>query len=319
MAGVSEAPYRQIALELGASAAPTELVSAKGLLTGQARTERYMQFNPALEHPFWVQLYGSDPEVMAGGAERAVALGADVIDINMGCPVKKVTTKSAGSALLRTPDKAAALVSAIRTRVAKPVTVKIRAGWDEEHINYRELGLRLEDAGCAAIAMHARTRTQGYDGFANWDYISDLVEHTSLPIIGNGDIWTATDARRMLSETGCAGVMIGRGALGNPWIFRELSESGSAPVPLERMRMVIRHFAAHLRFHSHPLKAVRQFRRHLLWYVGTLDHRDRFTRNAMEIDDPNQLIDAVEAFFSDQVAPTAQWQPALGHIKGELG
>lgn len=319
MAGVSEMPFRRIALEMGASAAPTELVSAKGLLAGQARTERYMRYDPSVENPFWVQIFGGDPEVMATGAQRAAELGAHIIDINMGCPVRKVTSNSAGSALLRDPKRAAQIVEAIIDRTGLPVTVKIRAGWDEAELGYIELAKRLEDAGCAAIAMHARTREQGYDGLANWDYIKDLVENTSLPVIGNGDTWTAEDARSMLDKTGCAAVMVGRGALGNPWIFRYLAHQGPFATVKERAELIERHFKEHLAFIDNPLKAVRQFRQPLIWYVGNLDPTRDFINQIVRVDDPDQVLVQIRAFFVSRAQVDLRWAHARADIKGALG
>jgi tRNA-dihydrouridine synthase B len=319
MAGVSEMPFRRIALEMGASAAPTELVSAKGLLAGQARTERYMRYDPTLEKPFWVQIFGGDPTTMATGAARAAELGADIIDINMGCPVRKVTSSSAGSALLRDPKRAAEIVDAIIKRTGLPVTVKIRAGWDEQTLGYVELAKRLEDVGCAAIAMHARTRQQGYDGLANWDYIKDLVENTSIPVIGNGDTWTAADAREMLRKTGCAAVMIGRGALGNPWIFRYLAHNGPFATLEERLNLIERHFTEHLAFIDNPLKAVRQFRQQLIWYVGTLDPSREFINRMVREDDPAQVRAQIHAFFTSCAQDGPRWTHERANIKGALG
>ncbi len=319
MAGVSEMPFRRIALEMGASAAPTELVSAKGLLAGQARTERYMRYDPSVEKPFWVQIFGGDADTMALGAVRAAELGADIIDINMGCPVRKVTSNSAGSALLRDPERAAGIVEAIIARTGLPVTVKIRAGWDDESLNYIELAKHLEGVGCAAIAMHARTRQQGYDGLANWDYIKDLAENTSMPVIGNGDTWLADDARRMLTYTGCDAVMIGRGALGNPWIFRTLAHNSALPEHSERALIIERHFKEHLEFVDHPLKAVRQFRQQLIWYVGTLDPDKKFITEALKIEDPALLLAKIQAFFASIARPASEWSHARARIKGALG
>jgi tRNA-dihydrouridine synthase B len=319
MAGVSEMPFRRIALEMGASAAPTELVSAKGLLAGQARTERYMRYDPSVEKPFWVQIFGGDAEKMALGAVRAAELGADIIDINMGCPVRKVTSNSAGSALLREPLRAAGIVKAIIDRTGLPVTVKIRAGWDDDSLNYVELAKHLEGAGCAAIAMHARTRQQGYDGLANWDYIKDLSENTSMPVIGNGDTWVPDDAKRMLAYTGCDAVMIGRGALGNPWIFSALAHDTPPPEDSDRVLIIERHLNEHLEFVDHPLKAVRQFRQQLIWYVGTLDPDKKFISEALKIEDPGILLAKIRAFFGSIARSGSKWSHARANIKGALG
>jgi nifR3 family TIM-barrel protein len=319
MAGVSEMPFRKIALEMGASAAPTELVSAKGLLAGQARTERYMRYDPKVEKPFWVQIFGGDPEAMGIGAERAAELGAEIIDVNMGCPVRKVTSSSAGSALLRDPKRAAQIVETIKTRTGLPVTVKIRAGWDPDSLNYVELAKHLEGVGCAAIAMHARTRQQGYDGAANWHYLKDLVDHTTIPVIGNGDTWTAEDARQMLRTTGCAAVMIGRGALGNPWIFRYLTGHAEVPTLVQRLELIERHYKEHLEFVDHPLKAVRQFRQQLIWYVGTLDPGRLFINEVLRIDEPELVLAKMREFFRSNDNEPSAWRHARADIKGALG
>lgn len=297
MAGVSEMPYRVIARNMGASAAPTELVSAKGLLTGQERTARYLAHS-AIETPFWVQIFGGDPEIMGAGARAARKLGADIIDINMGCPVKKVTRNGAGSALLQDPERAARIVEAIRTHSGLPVTVKIRAGWDDLSQNYVDLAKAVERAGASAVAMHARTRAQGYTGTANWDLIADLVNNVSIPVIGNGDIWSAADAKRMMAETGCDAVMIGRGALGNPWIFAELTRAQyQLPSGLERWEQMIEHFNAHLEFIDNELRAVRRFRTHLQWYVHGLSGSDVFLSKVNRVDEPDRVRELSKTFF----------------------
>ena len=298
MAGVSELPYRRLVLQMGASAAPTELVSAKGLLHAQQRTLRYLAHDPGIEKPFWVQIFGGDAAVMAAGAARAVALGADIVDINMGCPVKKVTKTKAGSALLVDPERAAAIVGAVVRGCTVPVTVKIRAGWDSDHVNFVELAQALSDAGAAAIAMHARTRMQGYSGEASWAWIAELVNTVSIPVIGNGDALTAAEARQMLRQTGCAAVMIGRGALGNPWIFRALSEpQAPAPTPSERWAVVRRHFEDHLDFIGEPLRAVRRFRQHLRWYIHDLQDAAAFWQRVNQLEDVDALLEACATFF----------------------
>ncbi len=314
MAGVSEMPFRVISRQQGAAAAPTELVSAKGLLYGQARTERYMVHDVRHEQPFWVQIFGGEPESMADGAARAVDLGADIIDINMGCPVRKVTRNGAGSGLLCDPGRAAAIVAAIVARCPDtPVTAKIRAGWDQDSLNFLEVARALEDAGCRAIAMHARTRAQGYSGEADWRLIGELVSGITIPVIGNGDVKTAADALRMREETGCHGVMIGRAALGNPWIFRELAAAwpsptaiprrmpGAAPgvTPQERWQMVQAHLAAHRDFVADDARAVRRFRAHLMWYSHGLAGATAFRRQVSGLDELGELLPVCARFFAE--------------------
>lgn len=311
MAGVSEMPYRRIARSMGAAAAPTELISAKGLLYGQSRTERYLRHH-ADEAPFWVQIFGGEPEVMAAGAERAAELGAHILDVNMGCPVKKVTRNGAGSALLTDPRRAAAVVEAMVRRTGLPVTVKIRSGWDANSINAVELARAVAGAGAVAIAVHARTRTQGYSGQADWGLIRHLVQQSPIPVIGNGDAYTAARARAMLQETGCAAVMIGRGALGNPWLFRELATGEKAPGPGARWTVIRQHLEAHLEHTGDELQAIRRFRQHLAWYVHGLNGAARFRQQAFHIDSLPLLLEAGAAFFeSAQLAPGADSEAFL--------
>src|SRR5688572_9739019 len=249
MAGVSEAPYRMMATELGAGLAPTELVSAKGLEYSNARTEAYLRHDPKREPILSVQVFGGEPESMAQAAEIAVSRGAKILDINMGCPVKKVTRNGAGSALMCDPARAAAIVRAMRARLGDriPITAKIRGGWDHNNRNAAEVARALADGGVAALAIHPRTRTQGYSGAADWTLTAAVVRAVSIPVIANGDIVDVESADRVVRETGCAAVMIGRAALGNPWIFRELAAAHAGrPLPArptrdERTKMVVRH------------------------------------------------------------------------------
>jgi tRNA-dihydrouridine synthase B len=288
MAGVSEQPFREIAFELGAALAPTELVSANGLIRASARTAKYLRHGPT-ERPFVVQLFGGEPEVMAQAAVMAKEVGADAIDINMGCPVPKVTRSGAGSGLLCDPPRAAAIVRACRESTGLPVTAKIRAGWESTKLNFVDMGLVLEDAGAVSVALHPRTRAQGYSGRADWTRITALKKALKrAAVVGNGDVVTPADARRMMEETGCDAVMIGRGALGNPWLFRQLA-GGAAPTEEERRALVLRHFDAHLAFVGREITAVREFRRHWGWYSHGLAGGAAF-RSAV-----NQLEEAAAA------------------------
>ena len=319
MAGVSEMPFRVLAFQMGAALCPTELVSAQGLMRANTRTLRYLRRDPAIEQPYSVQIFGGEPEVMAQAARIAQQWGAQIIDINMGCPVKKVTRSGAGSALLCDPARAAAIVRAIREATGLPVTAKIRSGWDQGSRNYLEIAGELQNAGCAALAIHPRTRTQGYSGSADWEVIADLKRHFPwMPIIGNGDVKTAEDARRMLETTGCDFVMIGRAALGNPWIFRQL-QGGAAPTSQERADLVLHHFERQLRFVGNELATVRSFRKHLAWYAHGLRGAAHFRAAVNQLQQAEQVREAVCAFFtcaepdrSDSEEQIVDYRAALG-------
>jgi len=297
MAGVSEKPFRVLAFRMGAALCTTELVSAQGLIRSTARTLRYLRRDPGVERPYSLQIFGGEPQLMAEAARVGKDWGAEIIDVNMGCPVKKVTRNGAGSALLCDPVRAADIVHAIHAATGLPVTAKIRSGWDAHHRNYREMAERLEDAGCVALAVHPRTRAQGYAGDADWSVIADLVAHRRrMTIIGNGDVRTPADARRMLEATGCDLVMIGRGALGNPWIFRELL-GGAGPTRAERAEVVLGHLGAHVDFVGEALAAVRSFRKHLGWYAHGLRGAAAFRAEVNQLAALAEVEDAVRSFF----------------------
>jgi nifR3 family TIM-barrel protein len=298
MAGVSEMPFRVLAFRMGAALCPTELVSSQGLMRANQRTLKYLRYDAAVEKPYSLQIFGGEPEAMAQAAVVGKAAGAQLIDINMGCPVKKVTKNGAGSALLCEPPRAAAIVRAIREATGLPVTCKIRSGWDTKSRNYLQMAGQLQEAGCAGLAIHPRTRDQGYSGQADWSVIADLKRHfPELPIIGNGDVKTPADARRMLETTGCDFVMIGRAALGNPWLFRELL-GGPPATPAERCELVLEHFRAHIAFVGDVLGAVRSFRKHLAWYAHGLYGAAAFRAEVNALDLAEQVEASVRRFFT---------------------
>ena len=271
MAGVSDIAYRLLAKEHGASMVCTEMVSAMGIKYKNERTHELLRMEE-VEHPVSMQIFGSNPEAIALGAKVVADAGADIVDINMGCPVKKVVSSGDGSALMKTPDLAARVAEAAVKAVDVPVTVKMRIGWDDDHINVVDFAKRIESTGVAAVAVHGRTREQMYMGRADWSYIKAVKDSLSIPVIGNGDVWTPEDALRMMQETGCDAVMIGRGAQGNPWIFERTNhylrtgELRPEPTYLERLDMLLKHFELLCRYKGAAL-GVREIRTHAGWYM----------------------------------------------------
>lgn len=300
MAGLVSTPFRGICIAHGAAAAPTELISSTALARRNARTVTMVQRAPE-ERPFWVQLFGADPDIMARAAERAVTLGAEILDINMGCPVRKVARTGAGAALMQDVPRAAAIVRSVRRAVGDgiPVTAKLRSGWDSAHLNAVELARAVQDEGVAAVCVHPRTRAQAYAGKADWRVIAQVKQALDVPVIGNGDVGCVADAVRMVAETGCDGVMVGRAALGNPWIFSGLARGRDVdPSPDERTAVVLEHFARLVQQADDGKRALLRFRSRLLYYTRGLDGGVDFRRRAVSIDDPQHLLDAISAFFS---------------------
>ena len=318
MSGISSAADRAIACEHGAHASVTELISSKGLLFNSARTRAYLA-HTRTDCPFWVQLFGGDVEAMARAAVIAVEHGARILDINMGCPVKKVTRTGAGVALMADPERASAMVRAMReaTRDRVPITAKFRAGWDRERVTAVSFGRVLVEAGAAGLVLHPRVRSQHHGGVADWSLIRELRETVDVPVVGSGGIRVPEDGYRMLEETGCAGAMVGRAALGNPWIFTGLlARRVHVPLPAERLRVVRDHFRRLAGLIGEPRIAVRKFRTRALYYSRGLAGGVEFRRRVVRIQEPDELEAAFEAFFG-VAEPVPGYVPGSGHRPGE--
>ncbi|HHX77321.1 MAG TPA: tRNA dihydrouridine synthase DusB [Firmicutes bacterium] len=276
MAGVSNLPYRLLAKEAGAALVCTEMVSAKGLLMMPQKTQKLLALSP-LEKPVSVQLFGSEPRLMAAAAKIVESMGADIIDINMGCPVPKVVKAGEGCALMLDLSLSGAIIKAVVDAVRIPVTVKIRKGWDDTKINALEAALTAQEKGAAAVTVHGRTRTQLYGGKADWEIIRKVASALDIPVIGNGDVFLPEDAARMLAETGCAAVMIGRGGLGNPWLFKQaacyLQRGVILPQPsaAEKIKLALRHLDMLVELKGERV-AVREMRKHACWYIKGLEN-----------------------------------------------
>jgi len=303
MAGVCNPAFRLIAKEFGAGLVCAEMVSDKAILHGNKRTME-MLFVDEREKPLSLQIFGGDRESLVEAAKVVdKQTNADIIDINMGCPVPKVTKCDAGARWLLDPNKIYEMVSAVVDAVDKPVTVKMRIGWDSEHIYAIENARAVERAGGSAVSVHGRTREQLYTGKANWDIIKQVKQAVSIPVIGNGDVFEPEDARRMLDETGVDGVMIGRGALGNPWMLYRTIEyltSGqlpSDPTPEEKVEVAVLHMDRLIALRNERV-AVREMRKHMAWYLKGLPAAARVKDRIMEETSRDGLVEILNEYVS---------------------
>ena len=286
MAGVTDLPFRLLCKEQGAGLLCMEMISAKALQYKNRNTKALPQIDPR-EYPVSLQLFGADPDIISEQAKVIEELPFQILDINMGCPVPKVVKNGEGSALMKNPRLVYDVVYKTVRAISKPVTVKIRKGFDEEHVNAVEIAKIIEEAGGAAVAVHGRTREQYYSGKADWDIIRQVKEAVSIPVIGNGDVTGSLAAEQLLEETGCDGVMIGRGCQGNPWIFRELNEyeeTGKVPhrpSKKEIKEMMLRHAQLQIELKGDYL-GIREMRKHVAWYTkgmeGSAKLRDEINR-----------------------------------------
>lgn len=301
MAGVTDLPFRLLCRELGAGLVCMEMVSAKAIYYNNKNTEGLMEIHPA-ECPASLQLFGSDPDILGEMAKRIEDRPFAFLDFNMGCPVPKVVNNGEGSALMKNPVLAGKIFESLVKSTKKPVTVKIRKGFDEAHANAVEIAKIAEECGIAAIAVHGRTREQYYSGKADWNIIAEVKNAVRIPVIGNGDVTGAESAERMIQETGCDGVMIGRGAQGNPWIFREISqyfETGiipGLPTKQEKKELILRHAALQLEIKG-EYTGVREMRKHLSWYTVGMPNSAHFRQMINSMEHMDELTAGVEEIF----------------------
>lgn len=301
LAGVSNLPFRLIARSFGCSFAFTEMISANGLIRKSDKTFEYLK-TCTEDRPLGVQIFGADPIIIAEAAKIVEGKGADLIDINMGCPVKKVIKAGAGAVLMKEPERVDMIIRAAKKAVCVPITVKIRSGWNPSSINAVEIARIAENAGADAIIIHARTANQGFGGVADWNIIAQVKKAVTIPVIGNGDIRQPRDAVRMLQETSCDAVMVGRGALGNPWIFKGIMQvcSGKTekyiPSLEERLKIIQSHWEMETEFLGVKL-ANKTFRKHLLWYTKGLKNSARFRQAAGKLSDKESVMNELNEYF----------------------
>jgi len=312
MSGVSESPFRLLCRRFGADVVVSEFISAVGVARGLEHLFDDMRFEQA-ERPIGIQLYGADATVMARAAEMVTeACRPDFIDINFGCPVKKVVKNNGGSGCLKDLDLVARIIRAVRSATHLPVTVKIRSGWDEAQRDPVTIAQRCREAGAQALTLHARTRTQMFSGAANWDEIARVVEALDIPVIGNGDITAAEDVVAMRAHTNCAGVMIARGAFGNPWIFTQARDlvagrpARLAPSPEERFATALEHARLALRLQGDTRKTALEFRKHFGWYTKGVAGAAGLRERLFQIESMQQA----EAIFAGYLAGSAVEQAA---------
>jgi tRNA-dihydrouridine synthase B len=303
MAGVTDLPFRLICKEQDCGMLYTEMVNAKALCYDDKNTKKMLNIQPE-EHPVAIQIFGSDPEYMGGAAKILNSYPNKILDINMGCPAPKVIKNGDGSALLKNPELAGKVMRAVVENSEKPVTVKIRKGWDDTCINAVEMAKIAEESGVSAIAIHGRTREQYYSGKADWDIIREVKENVSIPVIGNGDVFEVEDAINMLNKTNCDAIMIGRGAQGNPWIFKRINhymQTGEIlpePTLEEKIDTAMKHLKLAVDEHGEYV-AVREMRKHIAWYLKGLRNSARVRDEINKIESYEEVVSKLKGYMQD--------------------
>jgi nifR3 family TIM-barrel protein len=297
LAGITNLPFRRMVRDIGCGLVCSEMVSANGLVYGSGKSRNMLETD-ADEKPVSFQIFGADPDIMADAAVMVEAAGADIIDINCGCSVKKILKSGAGSALMKDPERVRAIFEKVRKTIRIPLTIKIRSGWEPSGRGALDFARLAQDCGVDAITLHPRTATQGFSGISDWSLIARLKQQVSIPVIGNGDIQTPEDAGRMMNQTGCDGVMVGRAAMGNPWIFSQIHDlmtNGSyAPVTLDQRFAAMKQFTAASVAYFGELTACRMMRSRLPWLVKGQPGASKFRESITKIrtlEEAGQLMD----------------------------
>lgn len=305
MAGVTDLPFRLICKEQGCGLLYTEMINGKALCYDDENTKKMLKIEEE-EHPVAVQIFGSEPEFMGRAAEIMNDYSNEILDINMGCPAPKVVKNGDGSALMKNPKLAEEVLRAVVKNSKKPVTLKIRKGWDDNSVNAVEIAKIAEDCGISALAIHGRTREQFYTGKADWDIIAEIKKNLSIPVIGNGDVFTIEDSINMLDKTGCDAIMIGRGAQGNPWIFKRINhymntgEILPEPTLNEKISAAIKHLKLAVEEHGEYV-AVREMRKHIAWYLKGLRNSAKLRDEINKIEDYQEVVSKLEYYMEDSL------------------
>lgn len=292
LVGITDTLFRSIAKRYGCGLVFSEMINSNGVLKGGVSYLKKLEIVPE-EEPVGIQLAGDNPKIMVQAAQMAEAAGAKILNINMGCPSKKITKSKAGCALMTDPILVKELLKEVKNAISIPLSIKIRLGWDDKMMNYLEIAHIAENEGCVAVFMHARTKAQGFSGQARWPEIKKLKEHIKIPVIGNGDVTSHEKALLMMKETGCDGVMIGRGSLGQPWIFRP-----GTPSLEEKKNLMIEHFNKSIEKYGEEL-GVRLMRKHFSWYSQGLPNSAPFRKTLHTYTNPSEIRNYVEQFFAE--------------------